>query len=241
MNQIRASALLLTAIGLTATGCGTAAGGGSAPDDRVPVSAPGSRSSAARPAAASTPQVVAANAGAGAGDGAGDGRTATASGGTAGSQPVLSWTGLAGIPLGSGAPAFATALRHRLDPLDSTDRQVLAEHRCVYRHLSGLPGVALRVTGSAADGPVRVISLTRGSPIRTSAGIGLGDTLDDARRSYGAFLLDLPFDFYPEDGHALTAQATGEGRWVFIADRANRLVEIRLGGNPDVYSPEGCV
>jgi hypothetical protein len=154
---------------------------------------------------------------------------------------VLTWTGLAGVRLGSNAPAFATALRHRLGPLDATDQQILTEQRCAYRELSGMPGLALRVTGADAEGPVQVISLSQRSRIETSAGIALGDSLDEVRRAYSAFLLDEAFDFWPEDGHALTAQATDGARWVFIADNKNQLVEIRLGRTPDVYAPEGCV
>jgi hypothetical protein len=176
--------------------------------------------------------------------GTGSGVTSTTSalgGQSAGSEPVLTWTGLAGVRLGARAPEYAIALGHELEALDATDRQLLADHRCVIRALDGVPGLALMVIGTDADGPVRVIGLTRGSRIMTSAGIGVGDSLDDARRAFDAFLLDHPFDFHPTDGHAFTARAGDGARWVFIADSRNRLVEIRLGSDPEVYNPEGCV
>ena len=39
----------------------------------------------------------------------------------------------------------------------------------------------------------------------------------------------------------MPAQATDGARWVFIADKQDQLVEIRLGHTPDVYATEGCV
>jgi hypothetical protein len=154
---------------------------------------------------------------------------------------VLTWNGLSGAALRDTAPAFAKALRDQLRPLNATDQQVLAGHGCVVRRLEGEEGLTLMVIGADAEGPVQVIGLSAGSRIRTSAGIGMGDSLDEVRQAYGAFLIDEAFDFWPDDGHALTAQAAGGARWVFIADHRNRIVEIRLGLKPGVYYPEGCV
>jgi hypothetical protein len=237
MRAIRLAAVIATATGLAlTTGCSTAPSTGMA---RAPAAtataestAPGATSLASDTTA--TGEAVQPTGGA----------TQTTAGAVsalgAASEPVLTWTGLAGVRLGADAPAFATALRHRLGPLDATDSQTLVEHRCVYRQLSGVPGLALRVTGADAEGPVQVISLSQGSRIEPSAGISLGDNLDEVRRVYGAHLLDEPFDHWPDDGHALTARATDGARWVFIADNHNQLVEIRLGRTPDVYAPEGC-
>jgi hypothetical protein len=125
--------------------------------------------------------------------------------------------------------------------LNATDQQVLVGHGCVVRRLEGEQGLTLMVLGADAEGPVQVIGLSAGSRIRTSAGIGMGDSLDRVRRAYGAFLIAEAFDFWPADGHALTARAAAGARWVFIADHRNRIVEIRLGLRPAVYYPEGCV
>lgn len=158
----------------------------------------------------------------------------------AGSEPVLTWNGLPGAALRDSAAAFAEALRDELRPLNATDRQALAGHGCVVRRLEGQQGLTLMVLGTDAQGPVQVIGLAAGSRIRTSAGIGVGDSLDRVRQAYGAFLVGEVFDFWPVDGHALTAKAAAGARWVFIADRRNRIVEIRLGLKPAVYYPEGC-
>lgn len=166
--------------------------------------------------------------------------SSTGSGGS-GSRPVLTWTGLGGVPLGSRLSAFATRLGHEPSALTAVDRQVLADHRCVIRMLSGERGVGLKVIGTDPAGQVRVISLTDGSSIRTSTGVRLGDRLDDVRRIYGDWLVQEPFDFHPADGSAFAATAANGARWVFIADHEGRLVEIRLGLRPEVYDPEGCV
>ncbi len=238
MHTIRAAAVIATAIGLALTpACSTAPDGSTTSDGRSTNAAADQAPAATTPAA--TPPTVTSPTGRPAG-GAVRTSAGAAPGRRTGTAPVLTWTGLAGVPLGANAPAFAAALHHHLDPLDATDRQILTEHRCVYRELNGTPGLALRVTGADADGPVQVIGLSQSSRIETSAGIGLGDSLDEVRRAYGAFLLDEQFDFWPQDGHALTAQAAGGARWVFIADTQNQLVEIRLGLIPDVYAPEGC-
>ena len=240
MHTTRLAAVVAAAIGLALTaGCSTAPDTSTArtpaattPAESVP---PDATSLASEPVA--TGGVVEPT--------GGTTRTTTGTGaaptGRADSVPVLTWTGLAGVRLGADAPAFAAALHHRLDPLDATNQQTLTEHRCAYRDLRGMRGLALRVTGADADGPVQVISLSQGSRIQTSAGISLGDSLDEVRRAYGAFLLEEALDFWPEDGYALTAQAADGARWVFIADNTNQLVEIRLGRTPDVYAPEGCV
>jgi hypothetical protein len=154
---------------------------------------------------------------------------------------VLTWNGLPGAALRDRAPTFAKALRDELRPLSATDQQVRAAHGCVVRRLEGEEGLTLMVIGADAEGPVQVISLSAGSRIRTSAGIGMGDSLDRVRQAYGAFLIDEAFDFWPEDGHALTARAAAGAQWVFIADHRNRIVEIRLGLKPAVYYSEGCV
>jgi hypothetical protein len=237
MQKIRRAAVIAVAAGLAlTTGCGAASDTGTA---RSPAAATPAES--APPGATSLASGTAAT---GAAVQPTDGTAGTTAGAapvrSADSEPVLTWTGLAGVRVGSHVPAFAAALRHRLSPLDATNRQTLAEHRCAYRELSGLPGLRLRVTGADAEGPVQVISLSQGSRIETSAGIALGDSLEEVRRAYGAFLLDEKFDFWPADGHALTAQATDGARWVFIADNKNQLVEIRLGFTPDVFAPEGC-
>jgi hypothetical protein len=237
MRTIGLAAVIATAIGLAlTTGCGTAPGTSTA---RAPAATP------AEPAPTGATRLASDTAATGAVVKPAGGATGTTAGAAsingANSEPVLTWTGLAGVRLGSDAPAFAAALRHRLGTLDSTDRQMLTEHGCVYRRLSGVPGLALRVTGADAEGPVQVISLSQASRIETSAGIALGDSLDEVRRAYGAFLLDEAFDFWPEDGHALTGRASDGARWVFIADTQDQLVEIRLGHTPDVYAPEGCV
>ena len=172
---------------------------------------------------------------------AGSSASSSGSGGGSGSRPVLTWTGLAGVPLGSRLSAFATLLRHEPSALTAADRQVLAEHRCVIRTLSGERGVGLKVIGTDPAGQVRVISLTDGSAIRTSSGVRLGDRLDDVRRTYRAWVVPEPFDFHPDDGSAFAATAANGARWVFIADHTGRLVEIRLGFRPEVYDPEGCV
>jgi hypothetical protein len=239
MRRIRAGALLV--IGLVAVaGCG----GGSQSGESV------SNTAARSPSGAPT-------AGAGGASSSGSGPAATGGTGApsasrpsnptsvartgAGSEPVLTWNGLGDAALRDPAPAFAKALRDRLRPLSATDRQVLAGHGCVVRRLEGEEGLTLMVIGADPEGPVQVIGLSAGSRIRTSAGIGMGDSLDEVRQAYGAFLIDEAFDFWPEDGHALTAQAAGGARWVFIADHRNRIVEIRLGLKPPVYYPEGCV
>ena len=228
MHTTRLAAVVATAIGLALTaGCSNAPDTGTA---QVPA--------ATRPAQSVPPDATSlASEPVATGEGVKPtgGTTRTMAGaaptGRADSVPVLTWTGLAGVPLGADTPAFAAALRHRLDPLDATNQQTLIEYRCAYRDLRGMRGLALRITGADADGPVQVISLSQGSRIQTSAGISLGDSLDEVRRAYGAYLLDRPFDFWPEDGHAPTAQATDGAR----------LVLIRLGRTPDVYAPEGCV
>jgi hypothetical protein len=223
MGAIRQAAVLAMAIGVAVTaGCGTASHQQTTvAADRAPAATATGTARTATPGTAASVT------------------TASAAPST-NPEPVLTGTGLAGVRLGADAPAFATALGHELGALDATDRQMLADHRCVIRGLRGVEGLALMVIGADADGPVRVIGLHRGSRIRTSGGIGLGDSLDDVRRAYGGFLVDESFDFWPEDGHALTAQATDGARWVFIADNRNQVVEIRLGLNPEVYYPEGC-
>lgn len=232
MGTMRQAAVTAMAIGLAVTACSTTS------DQRATVTA--DRATTATTATTGTapvtgsPPAVRSEAGtAGVTPNARRGRSAS-------SEPVLTWVGLAGVRLGANAPAFATALGHELGALDATDRQLLTDHRCLIRGLSGVEGLALMVIGADANGPVRVISLFGGNRIRTSAGIGLGDSLDDVRQVYGSFLVDRSFDFWPEDGRALTAQATDGARWVFIADNRNKVVEIRLGFNPEVYNPEGC-
>lgn len=231
--------LIATAMGLAVTtGCGAGSPTGT-------VAAP---ASAAASAPASAPASVTGSAG---GPASGSATTAaatptpssTGSGSSAGSgsRPVLTTKGLAGVPLGAGADRFAAVLGQRLGTLSATDRQTLAEYQCVYRTVSGVRGLALRVTGPDAEGPVQVISLTGDSRIRTSTGIALGDSLDKVRRVYEGNLLDQPIDFQPVDGHALVALAADGARWVFVADRKDVLVEIRLGSAPDVFDPEGCV
>jgi hypothetical protein len=175
-----------------------------------------------------------------AGSAVGSSASSTKSDGS-GSQVVLTSSGLGGVPLGSPLSAFATRLGHEPSPLTATDRQVLAEHRCVVRSLSGEPGLGLKVIGTDPAGQVQVISLTDGSPIRTSAGVALGDSMVDARRAYRTSVVQEPFDFHPDDGSAFAASAAHGARWVFIANHDGRLVEIRLGFRPDVYAPEGCV
>jgi hypothetical protein len=158
-----------------------------------------------------------------------------------GSGPDWCRGGLPGAALRDRAPAFAKALQDELRPLNATDQQALAGHGCVVRRLEGGQGLTLMVLGADAEGPVQLIGLAAGSRTRTSAGIGVGDSLDRVRRAYGAFLVAEAFDFWPDDGHALTAQAAAGARWAFIADQRTRIVEIRLGLTPAVYYPEGCV
>ena len=216
------------------TGCGA----GSAPTSTTPAAVPSSAAvsptGSAAPVATSTPR--------------GTGAASQVVTGTAATRPAarsdagtLTWSGLGGVPLGADASSFAAALGHPLAPLAPADRQTLAEHQCGYRRLDAVPGLALRVTGTDPDGSVQVISLSGANRITTSSGIALGDSLDRVRAVHGDFLLDTRFDYWPEDGHALTASAADGARWVFIADRSDRLVEIRLGRTPDVYAPEGCV
>lgn len=244
MGTIRRAAVIATAIGLAMTaGCSTGSDSGTtgAVDRARAATTPAAPASqTAAPASPTGAPATATEAAAQPAGGTTETSAGAAPAGRAGSEPVLTWTGLAGVRLGAKASAFATALRHDLGALDATDRQLLTDYRCVYRDLNDVPGLALRVTGADADGPVQVISLSQGSRIETSAGIGLGDGLDEVRRAYGAFLLDEQFDFWPADGHALTAQAADGARWTFIADAQNQLVEIRLGHPPDVYAPEGC-
>lgn len=217
------------------TGCGA----GSAPTSTTPAAVPSSAAvsptGSAVPVTTSTPRGTAAAASQVVTGTAATRPTASSDAGT------LTWSGLGGVPLGADATSFAAALGHPLAPLAPADRQTLAEHQCGYRRLDAVPGLALRVTGTDPEGPVQVISLTGASRITTSSGIALGDSLDRVRAVHGDFLLDTRFDYWPEDGHALTASAADGARWVFIADRSDRLVEIRLGRTPDVYAPEGCV
>lgn len=236
MRTTQCVTLIATAIGLAVTtGCGAgsltgtvaapATTAASAPAS-APASATGGPASGSATTAAATPTRTSSGSGSGAGSG---------------SKPVLTTKGLAGVPLGAGAGRFATVFGQRLGSLSATDRQTLAEYQCVYRTVNGVRGLALRVTGPDAEGPVQVISLTGDSRIRTSTGIALGDSLDKVRRVYEGNLLDQAIDFQPVDGHALVALAADGARWVFVADRKNVLVEIRLGSTPDVFAPEGCV
>jgi hypothetical protein len=240
MHTTRLATVIATAIGLAlTTGC-TGSGTNTA---RAPVATTSAATTPALIAAPASPTPVRVDATAAVRQPTSG--TSTVSAGAApvthaSSEPVLTWTGLAGVRLGSKAAVFAAALGHELVARWAPDPQVPAELRCSYRGLSGMPGLDLMVIGADAEGPVQVISLTPGSRIQTSAGIGLGDSIDEVRRAYGPYLLDQGFDFWPEDGHALTAQATDSARWVFIADNRNQLVEIRLGRTPEVYYPEGC-
>jgi hypothetical protein len=112
--------------------------------------------------------------------------------GRANSEPVLTWTGLAGVRLGSKAPDFASALRHRLGPLDATNQQLLTEYRCAYRELRGMRGGQLDPSGqtptvqqnpdrAATGGPPKETIMNR-SPARLTLGflalsaLGLGLT-----------------------------------------------------------------
>jgi hypothetical protein len=163
MQKIRRAAVIAIATGLAlTTGCSTASDTSTARAPAVKTPAESAPPGATRLASgtAATKAAVQPT------DGTAGTTAGTAPVRNANSEPVLTWTGLAGVRLGSHAPAFAAALRHRLGPLDATTRQTLTEHRCAYRELSGMPGLALRVTGADAEGPVQVISLSQGKQNR---------------------------------------------------------------------------
>ena len=126
-------------------------------------------------------------------------------------------------------------------PMSAMDKAILAERGCAVRQFDGLPGVYFMVIGHEANGPVHRIELGDGSLIRTDTGIRLGSWLSAVGASYGP-ALDEPFDFYPEDGHAVLVPA-GAGSslfMVFIADSGDRVVWIRLGYRAEVTASEGC-
>ncbi len=240
MRAIRRAVVIAATVAVAAglAGCGsgsesgrsTAAPGATPPGTRTTTPSSGTQIPPSATTTGSDP----------AGSAVGSPDSSTGSGGS-GSQVVLTWTGLDGVPLGSRLSAFATRLGHEPSALTAADRQVLAEHRCVVRTLSGERGVGLKVIGTDPAGQVSVISLTDGSRIRTSTGVRLGDRMVDARRAYRTWVVQEPFDFHPVDGSAFAASAAHGARWVFIADHGGRLVEIRLGFRPEVYDPEGCV
>lgn len=232
---MRANPVMLTA--LAAVLAGAAACGGSGDPGGPTSTLPPSTSA---PTTSSTPSVTTGTSTTTETSGTPTTPSTTSSPTPARAKPVLSFTGLAGVPLGAPAPRFAAALGAALVPLDAQDRQLLAERECVSRAVVGYTGLELRVLGDDPDGPVRVVAVGEGSRVTTSAGVGLGAGLADVRRAYAAFLVDERFDFNPVDGRALAARAGGGARWVFIADSSGRLVEMRLGQRPTVYDPEGC-
>jgi len=147
---------------------------------------------------------------------------------------------LGGVPVGSTLDEFAQALGRSPTPISATDRSVFADHSCVVRQLARLRGVGLMVIGDDPDGQVRRISIEAGSDIRTDTGIGLGSSLDAVRAEYGPGL-DEPFDHFPVGGDAVLVRAGANRYLVFIGDDRDRVVEMRLGYQPEALSPEGCV
>jgi hypothetical protein len=157
-------------------------------------------------------------------------------------EPRLTRRGLGGVPAGAPLGEFAAALGQSPTPMSATDRYLLAEYRCVIRQFAGLGGVGFMVIGEDPEGQVRRISIVQGSDVRTDTGIRIGSRLDDVRAVYGPGL-DEPFDHYPVGGDAILVRAgTGSNLYLaFIGNDRDRVVEFRLGFEPEVLYPEGCV
>lgn len=153
---------------------------------------------------------------------------------------LLTGQGLGGVPVGAALKEYAVALGGSPTPLSATDKSVFADHSCVIRQLSGVPGVGLMVIGDDPDGQVRRVGIMVGSDIRTDTGIALGSSLARVRAAYGPGL-DEPFDHYPVGGDAVLIR-TGDNLYLaFIGDAQDQVVELRLGYRPEALYPEGCV
>ena len=165
----------------------------------------------------------------------GNSRSSLSPPGVARSQPlVLTYEGMAGVPVGSTLDEFAAALDRSPTPMSASDRGMFTDYRCVYRQFVGLPGVGFMVIGDDPAGQVRLIAIGPESTVRTTAGIGPGSSLDDIRAAYGP-------QVERQVEHSIQVRA-GSGRYFqFTGDDQDQVVTFTLGLKPEVDYYDGCV
>lgn len=148
-------------------------------------------------------------------------------------------TGWGPLRIGMSKAAVTDALGPDVNPGDANGPD---PDQCEIYRPEGAP-VGMMVM--LIDGRLARITLSRGSDVKTSAGIGVGATAAAVRAAYGARVKSSPHAYLDSPGEYLTLWSTGgpqspSGRGIrFEIDRDGQVQFIHAGG-PAIEYVEGC-